>query len=137
MSNFAECTKRSRQVPFDSVPLKRRTQEIMSNDEFIGLGCRGDSFDLSSGIRHAAPAAQSTYVNSSFRVTNSPSGRSSPQSSPQKVQWCAPQKRKTYAAMPETTPPDAKVLPLPMFLRSQFSSQSIAAREIKDLLRIL
>ena len=41
-------------------------------------------------------------------------------------------KRSGYAVMPETTPPDAKVLPLPKFLRPQST-----AREIKDLLRIL
>ena len=47
----------------------------------------------------------------------------------------AQSRRKSYAVMPETSPPDAKQLPVPMFVKASFSSN--AAREIKDLLRIL
>ena len=139
MQPAVHCTKKGRQLHSAPEPSGKRNSgegyKDASNTSHEGDRSFSECSD-DSCLKCIEESLLLSYVNSSLQSSNS---------SPQRHQTskCAPHGQSSsvvkrnnkctgYAVVPEITPPDAKALPLPMFLRT-----GNAAREIKDLLRIL
>ena len=118
-------------MPVEDIKLKQaRASTSPTTKRVVNVPISNSTADYSGDAsRPLIPQVNADSSPRSFRKSNG-----GIQTSPPKSDRAS---KTRYAVVPETTPPDAKVLPVPLFVKAQFPSQNAAAREIKDMLRIL
>ena len=119
----AEQHLKGRHSPSSLSPASKRRESFWEDMIVSNRGDRTVDSSTSGSFHRVSSCKQQSYVNSCLHAClNSPPHRRSPPSRPE---------RYPLAVVPERTPPDAKALPLPLFVKTSQST-----REIKALLRI-